>query len=140
MWGKISLSSNAILSMQAWQKICEASRKEFELIYQRLGVTIQERGESFYNPFLAPLVQELMASGVAVESEGAKVSLPLPLRCSHTCSSKKYQDCPLILHRSTYLSCCLEVSMHFSMLVTNESCLDKQKAQVHSRKLTELGV
>lgn len=64
--------------MQAWQRICEASRKEFELIYQRLGVTIQERGESFYNPFLAPLVEELLASGVAVESEGAKVHLLLP--------------------------------------------------------------
>ena len=70
---------NVILSVQAWQRICEASRKEFELIYQRLGVTIQERGESFYNPFLAPLVEELMASGVAVESEGAKVSLLLYL-------------------------------------------------------------
>lgn len=43
------------------------------MIYLRLGVTLQERGESFYNPFLAPLVKELMASGVAEESEGAKV-------------------------------------------------------------------
>jgi len=47
---------------------------EFELIYERLGVTVQERGESFYNPLLAPLVSELMASGVAEESDGAKVN------------------------------------------------------------------
>jgi arginyl-tRNA synthetase len=58
---------------QAWQKICEASRVEFELIYQRLGITIQERGESFYNPLLAPLVSELLANEIAQESEGAKV-------------------------------------------------------------------
>lgn len=61
------------LYVQAWEKICEASRIEFELIYQRLGVTIQERGESYYNPLLAPLVSELLANGVAEESDGAKV-------------------------------------------------------------------
>lgn len=68
--------------MQAWKRICEASRKEFELIYNRLGVTIQERGESFYNPFLGPLVTELLASGIAEESEGAKVrpSYPISLK------------------------------------------------------------
>ena len=38
-----------------------------------MGVTIQERGESFYNPYLTPIVTDLMASGVAEESEGAKV-------------------------------------------------------------------
>jgi hypothetical protein len=36
----------------AWQRICDASRREFEAIYSRLGVTLQERGESFYNPML----------------------------------------------------------------------------------------
>lgn len=36
----------------AWQRICAASRREFEAIYNRLGVTLQERGESFYNPML----------------------------------------------------------------------------------------
>jgi arginyl-tRNA synthetase len=57
----------------AWKRICEASRREFDAIYQRLGVVIQERGESFYNPRLAPIVEELLASGVAEESDGAKV-------------------------------------------------------------------
>ena len=67
------LKNSYIPVMQAWKRICEASRKEFDLIYQRLGVTIQERGESFYNPLLGPLVSELHASGVAEESEGAMV-------------------------------------------------------------------
>jgi arginyl-tRNA synthetase len=60
----------------AWKRICEASRREFDAIYQRLGVVIQERGESFYNPRLAPIVEELLASGVAEESDGAKVRIP----------------------------------------------------------------
>lgn len=63
------------MSLQAWQRICEASRREFDLIYDRLGVTLEERGESFYNPLLAPLVSELMEAGIAEESEGAKVWL-----------------------------------------------------------------
>lgn len=38
--------------LAAWQRICAASRKEFEAIYSRLNVTLRERGESFYNPML----------------------------------------------------------------------------------------
>jgi hypothetical protein len=38
--------------LAAWGRICEASRKEFQAIYDRLGVTLTERGESFYNPML----------------------------------------------------------------------------------------
>lgn len=39
-------------SLAAWSRICEASRREFEALYVRLGVTLSERGESFYNPML----------------------------------------------------------------------------------------
>lgn len=39
-------------SLASWQRICAASRREFEALYTRLGVTLQERGESFYNPML----------------------------------------------------------------------------------------
>ena len=45
----------------------------FSAIYARLGVTLQERGESFYNPRLRGVVEELQAMGVAEESEGAVV-------------------------------------------------------------------
>ncbi len=58
---------------QAWKRICEASRAEFDAIYARLDVRILWRGESFYNPRLAPVVSRLMEQGVAVESEGAQV-------------------------------------------------------------------
>ncbi len=57
----------------AWRTICASSRKEFEAIYDRLGVTLTERGESFYNPLLADLVKDMEGAGVAVEDAGAKV-------------------------------------------------------------------
>lgn len=46
------LQSGDESSLAAWCRICEASRREFNAIYGRLGVTLQERGESFYNPML----------------------------------------------------------------------------------------
>ncbi len=46
-------------SLKKWQAICAASRKEFAAIYERLGVNVEERGESFYNPMLKGVVEEL---------------------------------------------------------------------------------
>ncbi|TXG46882.1 hypothetical protein EZV62_026176 [Acer yangbiense] len=37
---------------QAWTQICEISRKEFDKIYECLGVHLEEMGESFYNPYI----------------------------------------------------------------------------------------
>lgn len=55
----------------AWQRICAASRAEFDQIYARLGVSLVERGESYYNPALPDTVADLQAAGVAVDSDGA---------------------------------------------------------------------
>ena len=33
--------------------LCDQSRREFQKIYERLNIQIEERGESFYNPFFA---------------------------------------------------------------------------------------
>ncbi len=46
---------------------------EFEKIYERLEVTLEERGESFYNPVMPAMVQELRARQKAVVSDGATV-------------------------------------------------------------------
>lgn len=68
---------------KAWERICDASRGEFQKIYDRLGVQLEERGESFYNPMLQDTVNELMEKGIAEESEGAKCVFvegqPIPL-------------------------------------------------------------
>ena len=50
------------------------SEKQFDKIYSRLGVKFDHTlGESFYNPRLKPLVEELVSKGIARESEGALV-------------------------------------------------------------------
>ncbi len=57
--------------VKAWQFLCEVSRREFQQIYDLLEVQLTERGESFYNPFLAAVVEELKAKGLAVLDQGA---------------------------------------------------------------------
>uniref|UniRef100_A0A0D6QSD5 arginine--tRNA ligase n=1 Tax=Araucaria cunninghamii TaxID=56994 RepID=A0A0D6QSD5_ARACU len=58
---------------KAWQQICDISRKEFDQVYERLKVTLEEKGESFYNPYIPRVLQELNEKGLIEESEGAKV-------------------------------------------------------------------
>ncbi|PKA67095.1 arginyl-tRNA synthetase [Apostasia shenzhenica] len=57
----------------AWMKICEISRREFDLVYQHLGVDLEERGESFYNPYIPKVLEELTSKGLIKESDGARV-------------------------------------------------------------------
>jgi arginyl-tRNA synthetase len=55
-----------------WQEMIRLSEKQFDEIYGRLGVKFDHTlGESFYNPQLAPIVADLLARGIARESEGA---------------------------------------------------------------------
>jgi arginyl-tRNA synthetase len=63
------LSKNSI---QAWERICEISRKAFQAIYDLLDVTLQERGESYYNPMLPKVVADLEKKGLVAVDEGAK--------------------------------------------------------------------
>ncbi|KAL0726973.1 hypothetical protein Bca4012_023066 [Brassica carinata] len=58
---------------KAWAKICEISRTEFAKVYQRLKVELEEKGESFYNPYIANVIGELDSKGLIEESEGARV-------------------------------------------------------------------
>eukprot|EP00892_Ulva_mutabilis_P000069 jgi/Ulvmu1/10062/UM006_0009.1 len=60
-------------SLKAWGRICEASRREFDAIYRRLDVKLEERGESFYNPQLPATVEALAERGIIADSDGAKV-------------------------------------------------------------------
>ena len=51
--------------------LCSLSRKEFQKLYDRMDIKLEEVGESFYNPKLAPMVKELREAGHAVEDQGA---------------------------------------------------------------------
>jgi arginyl-tRNA synthetase len=59
-------------SIQAWQLLCDQSRREFEQIYQRLDIELTERGESFYNSLLPEVVADLEQLGLLVEDQGAQ--------------------------------------------------------------------
>ncbi|HEY2081188.1 MAG TPA: arginine--tRNA ligase, partial [Verrucomicrobiae bacterium] len=55
-----------------WQEMIRLSEKQFDEIYGRLGVKFDHTlGESFYNPQLGNIVTDLIARGIARESEGA---------------------------------------------------------------------
>ncbi len=55
-----------------WREMIRLSQIQFDTVYGRLGVKFDHTlGESFYNPKLQPLVGELVASGLARESDGA---------------------------------------------------------------------
>ncbi len=61
-----------------WQKCVDWSWKEFDRIYNELGVRFTENdgkgyGESFFDDKMAPVVSELEEKGLLKESEGAKL-------------------------------------------------------------------
>ncbi|MEO0433920.1 MAG: arginine--tRNA ligase [Cyanobacteria bacterium J06656_5] len=69
----VALQSGEETAYKAWQLLCEQSRKEFQKIYDRLDITIQERGESFYNPLLDDVTKDLASLGLLEENQGAQV-------------------------------------------------------------------
>jgi arginyl-tRNA synthetase len=61
-----------LTNLELWRKFMPVCLGEIDLVYQRLGVHFDHTyGESFYQPFLNKVVQDLSASGLARESEGA---------------------------------------------------------------------
>ena len=57
---------------RAWEIICAISRVAYQEIYDLLEISLIERGESFYNPKLVPLVASLEEKGLIRVSDGAK--------------------------------------------------------------------
>ena len=68
----VALQSGDPDSLHAWKVICDISRKAYQEIYDLLGIKIQERGESFYNPILPEMIADLENRGLIQLSEGAK--------------------------------------------------------------------
>lgn len=61
-------------NLAIWREMIADSQQQFDAIYDRLGVRFDHTlGESFYNPRLRPLIEELTRLGIAEESEGARV-------------------------------------------------------------------
>jgi arginyl-tRNA synthetase len=90
----VRLQSGAEDTIHAWKLLCEQSRVEFKEIYDLLDIRITERGESFYNPLLPKVVEDLEKSGLLVEDQGASVVF------LDGFTNKEGQPLPLIIKKS----------------------------------------
>ncbi|GMF18391.1 unnamed protein product [Phytophthora lilii] len=69
----VLLQSGDEKSRKVWTTLCDISRREFQKVYDRLGVSLKEMGESFYNPIIPGVLDRLRAKGLMEESNGAEV-------------------------------------------------------------------
>lgn len=59
-------------NLALWQEFIRLSQQEFDRVYARLDVKFDlTRGESFYHKYLPGVIERLLATGLARESEGA---------------------------------------------------------------------
>mmetsp|Transcript_26639 Transcript_26639/g.47923 ORF Transcript_26639/g.47923 Transcript_26639/m.47923 type:complete len:538 (+) Transcript_26639:163-1776(+) len=85
----VDLQAGEEVSIKVWKYICKVSRDYLQEIYDRLHITLEDYGESYYNSMLPSVVEELTARGIAVVNEGAlcvfipKKDTPLMLRKSN---------------------------------------------------------
>jgi len=69
----VRLQSGDVENLRIWREMIRLSQSQFDTTYGRLGVKFDHTyGESFYNPHLKGLVDELVQRGIATESRGAK--------------------------------------------------------------------
>jgi len=69
----VNLQSGDTENLAIWTEMIRLSQTQFETVYGRLGVKFDHTlGESFYNPRLSSVVEQMMKAGVSVESRGAK--------------------------------------------------------------------
>lgn len=90
----VKLQSGEEDSRRAWQLLCEQSRREFQVIYDWLDVKVTERGESFYNPLLPDVVEDLTKTGLLEKDAGAKCVF------LEGFTNKEGQPLPLIVQKS----------------------------------------
>jgi arginyl-tRNA synthetase len=80
-------------NLAIWERCVELSKQGLQKIYDQLNVRFDHwLGESFYNDRLAPLVDDLLAKGIAEESEGAI--------CVFLRDDEKLADQPCLIRKS----------------------------------------
>ena len=70
----VALQAGDEVTLTVWRELVAVSALAFQQLYDRLGVLLTQQdsaGESMYNPFLDEVVEELVAAGIAVDSDGA---------------------------------------------------------------------
>jgi arginyl-tRNA synthetase len=75
----VALQAGDAETLRLWKTLVGDTRQYYNAVYARLGVTLTDADlapESFYNPMLADVCDELQATGVAVISDGALCAFP----------------------------------------------------------------
>ncbi|XP_063901226.1 probable arginine--tRNA ligase, cytoplasmic [Zophobas morio] len=71
--GVVTLQNGDPTVTRAWKLICDVSRAEFQRIYDKLDINIEEKGESFYQQFMPSMVQYLESKGLLTIENGRKL-------------------------------------------------------------------
>jgi arginyl-tRNA synthetase len=93
----VHLQSGDTATLELWRILVDASTQAFQKVFARLGVTMQPqdtRGESFYNPFLPEIADDLQSRGVAQVQEGALCVFPQGFK------NREGEPLPVIVRKS----------------------------------------
>lgn len=69
----VDLQSGDPACKDVWTLLCDISRVEFQKVYDRLGVSLEEHGESFYNDMIPSTIDTLAAAGLVTKDDGADI-------------------------------------------------------------------
>jgi arginyl-tRNA synthetase len=75
----VALQAGDPETLRLWQLLVDDTKQYYNAVYARLDVTLTDDDlapESFYNPMLADVCEELQRAGVAVISDGALCAFP----------------------------------------------------------------
>ncbi|HSP42799.1 MAG TPA: arginine--tRNA ligase, partial [Luteolibacter sp.] len=88
----VKLQAGDAENLAIWRECIEVSKAGLDRIYQTLDVKFDHwLGESYYNDRLPGLVEELLAKGIARESQGAV--------CIFSDDSRKPEEDPFMVHK-----------------------------------------
>jgi len=88
-------------NLALWHQFMPHCLEAVHRIYRRLGVLKfdHEHGESFYNPMLADVVTDMLARGIAVESQGAVVIPNAKGTIPQSEEERKKEDPPALIRK-----------------------------------------
>lgn len=88
----VKLQQGDAENLAIWREMIRLSQVQFDTIYGRLGIRFDATlGESFYNPRLQQVVEDLRKRGIARESDGAV--------CVFSDGTIPPKEDPLLIHR-----------------------------------------
>ncbi|KAL7674620.1 hypothetical protein ACOME3_000897 [Neoechinorhynchus agilis] len=76
----VRLQSHQEHEIRLWKLICDTSLRNFSTLFRDLGVNVVDRGESFYQPLMGPMVADLREKGILSNENGCFIMHTYPDR------------------------------------------------------------